>query len=67
MPATATIHPTQIIPDGPGAYLVPSRSAEGTMHYVRLNPGSCDCRGFQYRGYCRHLTSVVAMYDAQEL
>ena len=67
MPATATIHPTQIIPDGPGAYLVPSRSAEGTMHYVRLNPVSCDCKGFAYRGQCAHVLSVVAMYQETAL
>lgn len=54
----------EIIPDGRG-YLVPSASEPGTMHYVRLSPTSCDCKGFQYRGRCRHVLAVVAMYDAR--
>jgi hypothetical protein len=64
---TATIEsPEEIIPDGRG-YLVPSASEPDTMHYVRLSPASCDCKGFQYRGLCRHVLAVVAMYETQEL
>jgi hypothetical protein len=53
--------------DGPGAYLVPSASEPGAMHYVRLSPAHCDCKGFQHRGLCRHVLAVVAMYETQEL
>jgi SWIM zinc finger len=54
----------EIIRDGRG-YLVPSISEPGTMQAVRLSPASCDCKGFQYRGLCRHVLAVVAMYDAR--
>ena len=59
--------PETITPDGPGAYLVPSASELGTMHYVCLSPASCDCKGFRYRGVCRHVLAVVAMYETQAL
>ena len=49
------------------AYLVPSRTNPEQPHYVRLNPASCDCKGFTYRGQCAHVLAVVAMYDEQEL
>jgi SWIM zinc finger len=67
MPTVTITTPETITPDGPGAYLVPSASEPGTMHYVRLSPASCDCKGFQYRGLCRHVLAVVAMYETQEL
>ena len=65
--ATATISADQIVSDAHGAYQVPSRSVPGEMHYVRLNPASCDCKGFTYRGVCAHVLSVIAMYQEQEL
>ena len=67
MNAAATIHPTQIVADGPGSYLVPSRSNPEQPHFVRLNPASCDCRGFAYRGHCAHVVAVVRMYKEAEL
>jgi hypothetical protein len=63
----AMIHPDQIVRDGKSAYLVPSRSHPELPHYVRLNPASCDCKGFQYRGQCAHVVAVVAMYEEREL
>ena len=65
--AAKMISADHIVRDATNSYLVPSRSNPEQPHYVRLNPASCDCQGFQYRGYCRHVTSVVAMYEAQEL
>jgi SWIM zinc finger len=65
--STATDTVAEIIPDGPGAYLVRSASEPGMMHYVRLSPASCDCKGFRYRWRCRHVGAVVAMYETQEL
>jgi SWIM zinc finger len=64
--ATAIESREEIIPDGRG-YLVPSASEPGSMHYVQLAPESCDCKGFRYRGLCRHVLAVVAMYQEQEL
>ncbi len=58
---------TAIRTDGPGAYLVPSASEEAVMHRVTLAPEHCDCKGFQYRGRCRHITAVVEWYEAQPL
>ncbi len=58
---------TAIRTDGPGAYLVPSASEEAVMHRVTLAPEHCDCKGFQYRGRCRHITAVVEWYEAQAL
>jgi SWIM zinc finger len=56
----------QIRTDPRGGYLVPSVSAPGAWHRVRLSPARCDCKGFQYRRRCRHLLAVIAMYDARE-
>ena len=47
----------QIILGSRGA-LVASQSQPGGWHVVR--DGQCDCRGFQYRGRCRHVTAVAA-------
>ena len=58
---------TAIRTDGPGAWLVPSASEEAVMHRVTLAPEHCDCKGFQYRGRCRHITAVVEWYEAQPL
>ena len=67
MHAAAMIHPSQIVRDGMNAYLVPSRTNPEQPHYVRLNPASCDCRGFEFRGVCAHVMAVVRMYEEQEL
>ena len=36
--------------------LVESASQPGTYH--RVVNGVCDCKGFYYRGYCRHVKLV---------
>jgi hypothetical protein len=65
--ATVTLSANQIIRDGSSAYLVPSRSVEGAMHSVRLNPESGDCTGCAYRRMCAHLPSVIALYQDTEV
>ena len=53
----------EILPDARGGYLVASASEPGTSHSVRLGPVEhCDCKGFQYRGRCRHVEAVKALY-----
>jgi hypothetical protein len=53
----------EILPDARGGYLVASASEPGTYHRVRLGPVEhCDCKGFQYRGRCRHVEAVQAFY-----
>lgn len=39
--------------------LVASKSEAGTWH--RIEDGRCDCRGFQYRGACRHLVAAARL------
>ena len=67
MNTTTTISADRIMRDGTNAYLVPSRTNPEQPHYVRLNPASCDCRGFEFRGVCAHVMAVVRMYEEQEL
>jgi hypothetical protein len=53
----------EITRDARGGYLVASASQAGLYHSVRLGPvEQCDCKGFQYRGHCRHVEAVKAMY-----
>ena len=40
------------------AVLVPSASVPGKYHLVTR--ATCDCKGFSYRGDCRHLRAVQA-------
>jgi SWIM zinc finger len=47
----------QVIIGGNGA-LVASQSEPGNWHIVRNS--ACDCKGYQYRGYCRHIAAVKA-------
>jgi hypothetical protein len=44
---------------GPGRYLVESSSKPGTGHPVTAS--SCPCKGFAYRGSCRHVALVQAL------
>jgi hypothetical protein len=53
---------------GPGRYLVESQSRPGVGHPVTAD--HCLCKGFSYRGICRHVVivralepSMVAWYD----
>ncbi len=39
---------------------VPSRSNPGTVHYVDLRMQSCSCKGFSFKGECRHLRLLNA-------
>jgi hypothetical protein len=38
------------------AVAVPSQSTPGKFHLVTLT--TCDCKGFSYRGDCRHVRAV---------
>jgi len=41
---------------GKNGSLVSSKSQPGGWHIVK--DGACDCKGFEYRGKCRHLAAV---------
>jgi hypothetical protein len=48
--------------DRPGEYL--AQSSDGTREYLVSWSGyvfECECRGFQYRGRCRHAAAVATM------
>lgn len=45
----------QIIIGGNGA-LVASKSEPNAWHVVKS--GHCDCKGYAYRGHCRHVDAV---------
>jgi hypothetical protein len=38
---------------------VESSKGDGTTYTVAVDGSSCDCKGFQYRGWCRHVREVV--------
>lgn len=44
--------------------LVPSSSVPNAFHVTTLT--RCDCRGFQFRGKCRHLATVQAERGIQD-
>jgi hypothetical protein len=50
---------------GGGQYLVPSDSEPGHFHKVNVNEPSCKCKGFQYRGGCKHLRRVAEEFDVR--
>jgi len=43
-----------------GRYLVESATNKGTGHQVDVQRGKCGCKGFTFRGHCRHLDLAVA-------
>lgn len=49
---------------GPGRYLVESSSKPGTGHPVTAS--SCPCKGFAYRGSCRHVALVQALEPSMQ-
>ncbi len=49
---------------GPGHYLVESATKPGTGHPCTTD--HCNCKGFSYRGTCRHVALVRAMEPAME-
>jgi hypothetical protein len=53
---TIQVGTDQVILGGNGA-LVSSRSVPGSWHLVK--GGQCDCKGFEFRGKCRHVAAVV--------
>jgi len=49
---------------GPGHYLVESATKPGTGHPVTVD--HCPCKGFSYRGTCRHVALVQALEPAMQ-
>ncbi len=49
---------------GPGHYLVESATKPGTGHPVTVD--HCPCKGFSYRGTCRHVALVQALDPAMQ-
>ncbi len=49
---------------GPGRYLVESQSRPGTGHPVTAD--YCPCKGFSYRGSCRHVALVRAIEPSMQ-
>jgi len=49
---------------GPGHYLVESQTKPGTGHPVTVD--HCPCKGFSYRGTCRHVALVQALEPAMQ-
>jgi len=49
---------------GPGHYLVESATKPGTGHPVTVD--HCSCKGFSYRGTCRHVALVQALEPAMQ-
>jgi len=62
--ATATTFKPRVRRLGPGRYLVESSSKPGTGHPVTAD--HCPCKGFAYRGTCRHVALVQALAPAME-
>ncbi len=53
-----SVNGDQVIVGKNGSGLVSSKSEPGAWHSVKN--GACDCKGYQYRGRCRHLGAVAA-------
>lgn len=67
---TTTAQPVKL---SNSCWAVPSNSNPGTEHYVEIvNDGehadySCTCKGYEYRGHCRHIDMVdIARNRAQD-
>lgn len=60
--AAATTFKPRVRRLGPGRYLVESQSRPGTGHPVTAD--YCPCKGFGYRGTCRHVALVRAIEPA---
>jgi SWIM zinc finger len=43
-----------------------SLSRPGTTYRVQLDPLSCECPGFQYRGACYHVAAAAERFGAVE-
>jgi hypothetical protein len=52
-----------LVIQGRNGALVSSKSQPGGWHVVK--GGRCDCRGYAYRGSCRHLTAVAELASRQ--
>ena len=54
-----------IIPSKRGVALVLSKSTPDLWHLVNSRDPHCDCKGYQYRGTCRHVETVRAFFTAR--
>jgi hypothetical protein len=46
------------------------RLGMGTLYHVRIGPPrdcSCECKGFLYHGYCRHILGLLALEQVGRL
>lgn len=57
-----TIHGHRVVPVSPNRYLVRSATDPGQWYETTPPPQSgCDCRGFAFRGTCRHVAAIAAI------
>jgi len=62
--ATASTFRPRVRRLSPGHYLVESATKPGTGHPVTVD--HCPCKGFSYRGTCRHVALVRALEPAMQ-
>lgn len=58
MQGSTTIGNDEVLLENAETALVSSASQPGTFHHVAFD--ICDCKGFEYRGRCRHIDAVQA-------
>lgn len=61
MVSEVSIHDERIMVPVPGVILIESKSEPGTWHHT--TPSSCDCKGFEHRGKCRHIATLQKIVE----